>query len=184
MPTPPKKLESQSKHLTLAERSRREAAEMAYRRASSVRIIPPREVLDDPVANDCWKRTRAAARGIDLLDNIDADALATYCLLYSRLQKLRRRYDALSEKYDALTEAGDEPDADENDGEDGDKESKGELSAMLESRMSYLMMRIEATERNMLSYMEKLGLTPASRARLAAKKQQKEPEEENADLYG
>ena len=47
-----------------------------------------------------------------------------------------------------------------------------------------ILTRIESTERNLLNYAEKLGLTPTSRARLAVKKAQKKKEDPDADLYG
>ena len=46
-----------------------------------------------------------------------------------------------------------------------------------------LLKRIEATERNMLSYAEKLGLTPSGRVRLAKKTADK-VEDPDDDLYG
>ena len=51
-----------------------------------------------------------------------------------------------------------------------------------------ILKRIEATERNLLSYAQKLGLTPDGRARLAKKKAEERPlsseEQAEVDLYG
>lgn len=44
--------------------------------------------------------------------------------------------------------------------------------------------RVEAAEKNRLMYAEKLGLTPASRLRMAKKKAEKKPAGVNDDLYG
>lgn len=47
-----------------------------------------------------------------------------------------------------------------------------------------LLGRLESTERNILAYARQLGLTPESRARLAVKRANKQPKDENEDLYG
>ena len=47
-----------------------------------------------------------------------------------------------------------------------------------------ILPRIEAAERNMLSYADKLGLTPNGRIRLAKKRAEGKKVDENSDLYG
>lgn len=47
-----------------------------------------------------------------------------------------------------------------------------------------VLKRVEAAERNMISYAEKLGLTPAGRARLAKKRAEERIIDPDAELYG
>lgn len=64
------------------------------------------------------------------------------------------------------------------------------LSAKLANNLydDELLKRIEAAERNLLSYAQKLGLTPDGRARLAKRKAEERPldpeEQAEVDLYG
>ena len=47
-----------------------------------------------------------------------------------------------------------------------------------------ILLRIEGTERLLLAYAEKLGLTPSSRVRMAKKKAEERPVDPHADLFG
>lgn len=151
MPSNVVRLENMSKHLTKEERKRREQAESAQCRRL-VRLLEPDTVKEDPRSHGYWKKTVALLKGLDLLDNADADMLGKYCTISARSDMLTS----------ALNSSG------------------GGLGMTYEE----LLKRIEASERMLLSYAEKLGLTPTGRARLAVKKAQKKAEDPDADLYG
>lgn len=150
MPANVVRIENTAKHLTKAERAARESAQNQNVR-KLVRLIEPQKVKEDEVAHEYWKKTVKLLRGIDLLDNVDADMLGWYCVMSSRLEMLT---DIM--RREAEAECG---------------PSKAILS------------RIEVAERNLMSYADKLGLTPTGRARLAVKKA-KVTEDPDADIYG
>ena len=97
MATPVKKAENMKKHLTIAEREKREQAEQELERRF-VRLIAPKRVKEDPAANAYWKSTIARMKGLTLLDNVDTDLLASYCLARAREDALRDDYEQLREK--------------------------------------------------------------------------------------
>lgn len=47
-----------------------------------------------------------------------------------------------------------------------------------------IVTKLESTERNAITYAQRLGLTPESRARLAKRRAEAEPPDPNADLFG
>ena len=57
MATPVKKAENMKKHMTIAEREKREQAEQELERRF-VRLIAPKRVKEDPAASAYWKRPR------------------------------------------------------------------------------------------------------------------------------
>ena len=88
MATPVKKAENMKKHMTIAEREKREQAEQELERRF-VRLIAPKRVKEDSAANAYWKSTIARMKGLTLLDNVDTDLLASYCLARAREDALR-----------------------------------------------------------------------------------------------
>ena len=133
MSTPHKTTKNMRKHMTKAERSAREAAEERMERRSRVMIRAPRWLGEE--ARKVFESTKKRMRGLNLLDNADADLLALYS--------------------DAVVKYIHEPDV-------RDK---------------------QAWSRIALSYAEKLGISPAARARLAKKAAEQAPADDLELLF-
>jgi len=86
MPTPPKRLDNQTKHLTNRELAARRKAEQGLKRPTRVHLRAPKGLSKD--ARKVWERVKRQARKLELLDNLDANALARYCALQVRFEKL------------------------------------------------------------------------------------------------
>jgi P27 family predicted phage terminase small subunit len=95
--TPVKILGNTTKHWTNAEKQQRAAAEDGLRR-ENIKIRMPGYLKADKTAVYFWKKTIKEAADIELYDNTDADTLATYCQLMSRIIELREQ--AAKNKYD------------------------------------------------------------------------------------
>lgn len=145
MPKPTVSIDNMNKHLTAAEKLARQNAEQELKR-SVVKLRKPDYVKDDELADAFWKKTIKLMKDVTLLDDLDSDMLAAYCMISARWQRLA------SESSMVLF---------------GDK-----------------LMRLEAAERNRLSYAEKLGLTPSGRVRLAKKRAEGKPVDPDAGLFG
>lgn len=119
MPTPHKTTDNMRKHLTKSERVARESAEKAYQRKHRTVIKAPAWLDEDELK--VFDATKRRMRGLNLLDNVDADMLGLYSKAVVRAHK-------------------------EEDVQDQ-----------------------QAWFRIVASYAEKLGISPAARARLAKK---------------
>lgn len=82
MPTPPKSTDNMRKHLTNSERESRRAVEAGQRRKVRISMHMPKWL--SPEAQQVWKDVRRKLKGIDLLDNTDAEMLAVYCDAYAQ----------------------------------------------------------------------------------------------------
>ena len=152
MPTPAKDPAKLTGHWTNEQiAARKEAQQQLERRF--VRLTAPDSVKADSVALEHWTATVKRMKGITLLDNVDIDMLAVYCLGLSRLAQLR-----IDER---------------NARAEGDDYS-----------LNNTIKLIQAQERIVLTYAEKLGLTPAGRVRLAKQRAEEKPATEADDLYG
>lgn len=149
------KLSNARKHYTNEEKSRRAAAENVLTR-DKIRLTIPAYVKNNQAALLYWKKIRKEMREVELLDNLDADTLGRYCMAAARLDRLYLKLFTANEQAAA-----------------------GEEVAPVDN----LLTRIEATERNLLTFASKLGLTPESRARLAKKRAEAAPDEPDGDLY-
>lgn len=162
----PKTLDSMSKHLPEAERRVRQQAEaeMLPQRPTHLKI--PRSIGKDPAARRYWKSILTRMEGLAILDDLDAEILAVYCTALSRrdtLNTLCRQLIADMEKSD--------------DDADGKLELVGKLDG--------LMTKLQAHEKSLLQYADKLGMTPAGRVSLARKRAVKAAEAGNSDdLFG
>lgn len=87
MAKPVKSIHNMTKHLTKAEIAARKEAEKSLTR-SETNIKKPRNFTKDKVANYYWNKTIKDFEEVNLLDNLDADALATYCKVLSRMEQL------------------------------------------------------------------------------------------------
>ncbi len=166
MPTPAKRTENMTKHLTKAEKEARgEAATGVQPVRDVIRLKPPGIMKKNPAAGRYWKAVLKRMDGIDILDDLDSDALGVYCVMLSR-------YEALTAMRTELA------------GEDVDEMSGKDLIDYI-SAVNALESKQQALERNLLAFAEKLGLTPSGRARLAARRAENDSENDpNSDLFG
>ena len=131
------------KHYTVAEVEARQDAQELARRKSRVRLKPPAWLSED--ALKVWKEIVRKLKGIELLDKLDAELLAVYC-------------DAIVHYRECAAQMG-MPIHRED----------GEPPAPIDD----LIKAMQAWARIVVSYAEKLGLTPGGRARLAKRKAEK-----------
>ena len=104
--------------------------------------------------------------GLALLDDLDSEMLAGYCSMLARRDQTILLADQLAQRLGVA-----------------DMEPEEVLEAM--GKLNVLHGRLQALERTLLQYAEKLGLTPSGRVRLAQKRAQAaaEPEPDD-DLFG
>ena len=138
----------------------RAAAEAELMPARAKKLKASKAVKQDPAALRAWRRVLKDSEDVELLDVLDADTLATYCLKLSRLEFFRDRASALRKSYDEF------PD--------------GETLKLIDG----LEETIRKAETAVLDYAGKLGLTPASRAALARKRAQAQMDSAEHDLFG
>jgi phage terminase small subunit len=77
MPTPVKNSGNMRKHLTNAEKAARNRAEGALSRQGRVSIRCPKWLGEE--AREVFAETRRRLKGLELLDNADAELLGIYC---------------------------------------------------------------------------------------------------------
>ena len=151
------------KHMTKAEKSAREEEEQKLARPK-VKLTPTRAVKNDVCAYAYWKTTLKRMKDMTLLDDLDSEMLSVYCLMLSRRDQMEYGWREL------MAEAASTQDA---------KEMR-----ILYEQADFAIKRVEAQERNALSYAEKLGLTPSGRVRLAKKRAEERTVDPEEDLYG
>ena len=165
MPANVKVSDNQEKHLTKAEIQARQAAEAAVMPDRPAALKVPRSLNKDPVAQRYWKSILERMEGLAILDDLDSEMLAIYCSALSRRDALNALCRSLVSE---MAKA------------DGN-EKKLELANKLDS----LMAKVQAHEKLLLSYADKMGMTPEARARLARKRAAQEAEADpDADLFG
>ncbi len=69
------------KHWTRREVESRARAAQSVTRRNPVKIKPPQWVKDDPATYRIWQKIVRDLRDVELLDNLDSLALATFCCL-------------------------------------------------------------------------------------------------------
>lgn len=167
MPTKAKTLDNMEKHLTEAERAARAAAEAEVMpQRDKVNLKAPTVVNKDKAAKKYWTAILEKMEGLVLLDDLDSEMFAGYVLMLSRRDQLTAVSRALMEK---ASEAEDP-----------------ETALEVVEKLDGLTSKLQALERNLLSYAEKLGLTPSGRVRLAQKRAQAAASESDPaeDLFG
>lgn len=168
MPAKAKPLDSQSKHLTDAERKAREQAEFEIMPVRTcMDLKPPSYVKTDAKAKRYWLEIVKRMEGLSILDALDGEILAVYCTMMSRR-------DATHQLFSKLLK---------------DSKAKGvtpEDQAAILGKLDSLMAKLQGQERSILQYADKLGLTPSGRVHLARKRAAQAAGEavEDADLYG
>lgn len=96
MPTPPKRIENQRKHLTQAEKSARVRAERGMRRNTRVKLRVPKWLSVE--AKKVWRETLKRLQGIELLDNVDAELLGIYCDAVAKYRAMSKQLDKKDEE--------------------------------------------------------------------------------------
>ena len=152
MPTPPVTADklavgakSNGKHWTASEVAARQEAGEQVQRKHRVTMKAPAWVKENPETLKVWQEIREKLKGIELLDNLDTELLAVYC--------------------DAIVNY-----------RESSKQLKAQIYKEGEARpapVDDLVKIQQAWARIMVSFAEKLGLTPGGRARLAKKKAEK-----------
>ncbi len=166
MATRPKTADSMDKHLTAAERAARNQAETDVGVGRAETLVMPSSVKKDNGAKKYWAEILKRMEGLAILDSLDAEVLGVYCMMLSRRDltnvTLTRLLKQCAKK--------DTPD-----------EDRVELLGQIESMSS----KIQGQERIILSYADKLGLTPTGRVALARRRAAAvEKADPDSDLFG
>ena len=194
MPSAVKNSANMTKHLTQAElEARRQAEEEVLPQRQKAKLKKPGFISGSRQANAYWNQILKRMEGLALLDDLDSEMLAGYC---SMLARRDQTITLISQLMDRLGVAG---------AVDAGKARKKKLSAMTAgewessaappemtadelieavSKLDTLTGKLQALERNLLQYAEKLGLTPTGRVRLAQKRAQAAAPEPDGDLFG
>ena len=166
MATRPKTVDSMDKHLTVAEKAARDQAEEDVGVGRAEILVMPASVKKDHGAKKYWDEILARMDGLMILDSLDAEVLGVYCVMLSRRDLTNATLTRL------LKRAAKKDTADED---------RLELLAKIESLSS----KIQGQERTILSYADKLGLTPSGRVALARRRAAAvDRTDPDSDLYG
>jgi phage terminase small subunit len=180
VPTPAKDPEKLTGHWTNEQIAARKAAQQQMERRF-VRLTAPPSVVDDAVALKHWQDTVKRMKGITLLDNVDIDMLAVYCLGLSRLAQLRLDASEAKGQSERIMQRTLEKFLA---GEYTNNEYPAKVIRACLTNEADVIKLIQAQERIVLTYAEKLGLTPAGRVRLAKQRAEEKPATEADELYG
>lgn len=168
MATRAKTLDNQTKHLTAKEIAARELAESSLTpsrtKKREIDRDPPKE-LSKP-EKTVWRKVLRRTSDIDLLEDADIDVLTVYCSMIYRIGTLRSTIDVLSDKLE---------DPPEN------METSDWIKCL--NKLDSLTGKIQKQEALLLSYADKLGLTPAGRAHLAKKRAEAAEDDTEGGLF-
>ncbi len=196
MPAAVKASENMSKHLTKAEREVREQAEAAVLpdRGRAAKLKKPAIVSSSKRANAYWNQILKQMEGLALLDDLDATVLAGYCSMLARRDQTTLLIGQLMDRLGVQGAVEDGTRRRRKDAALSDQEWEDSAKAapvltpdaLVEAaaKLDALTGKLQALERNILQYAEKLGLTPSGRVRLAQKRAQAAAEEPDGDLFG
>ena len=196
MPAAVKAAENMTKHLTQAEREAREQAEadVLPDRGREAKLKKPAIVSSNKRANAYWNQTLKQMKGLVLLDDLDSTVLAGYCSMLARRDQTTLLVNQLMKRLgvqDAVENGAKRRKSDaaltDQEWEDSAKSAPvmtpDELVEAV-SKLDTLTGKLQALERNILQYADKLGLTPAGRVRLAQKRAAAMGEAKTDDLFG
>ena len=196
MPTAAKARENMTKHLTKTEREAREQAEAAVLpdRGREPKLKKPVIVSSDKRANAYWNQILKQMEGLVLLDDLDATVLAGYCSMLARRDQTTLLVGQLMARLGVQGAVEDGTKRHKKDAALSDREwedSARTTSAMspdelveAAAKLDALTGKLQALERNILQYADKLGLTPSGRVRLAQKRAAAMGESQADDLFG
>ena len=182
MPAAAKPTENMTKHLTQAEREAREQAEAGILpdRGREPRLKKPAIVSSNKRANAYWNQTLKQMDGLVLLDDLDSTVLAGYCSMLARRDQTVLLVNQLMDRLGVQKAVEDGARRRKSDARMSDREweasarsdpimSPDELVEAV-SKLDALTGKLQALERNVLQYADKLGLTPSGRVRLAQRR--------------
>lgn len=196
MPTAAKPTETMSKHLTKTERKAREEAEAAVLpdRGREAKLKKPAIVRADKRANAYWNQILRQMDGLVLLDDLDATVLAGYCSMLARRDQTTLLVGQLMNRLGVQGAVEEGAKRRKKDAALSDQEWEDSAKAnpamtpdeLVEAaaKLDALISKLQALERNILQYAEKLGLTPSGRVRLAQKRAAAMGEAQLDDLFG
>lgn len=201
MPTPAKARENMTKHTTEAESTAREQAErdVIPDRGGKLKLRKPAFVAKNQVANRYWNALVRSMDGLVLLDDLDSEMLAGYCAMLARRDQtiilVNQLMDSLGVAAAILPLGGkkgrrkrveDMTDAEyEASAKDGGEVLGPDQLVEAVGKLDSLGGKLQGLERNILSYAEKLGLTPSGRVRLAQRRAEAAAEvDPDGDLFG
>lgn len=165
MPANVKHSDNLEKHLTKAEMRVRQEAEAAYLPDRPASLKTPRSLSKDPAAKRYWKSILERMDGLAILDDLDGEMLAVYCAALSRRDSLNSLCRELMAQVD--------------------KEKDADARLDLVAKLDGVISKLQAHEKTLLSYADKLGMTPEARVRLARKRAaQVEAPQPDDDLFG
>ncbi len=157
--------ENMVKHLTKAELEARKAAEDAVMPERKAVLKVPKSLHNDAAAKRYWKSILERMDGLAILDDLDGEMLAVYCSALSRRDSLNALCRALIANMEKEPSAG----------------HRLEMT----DRLDGLIGKLQGHEKTLLSYADKLGMTPEARARLARKRAAQETARDpDDDLFG
>lgn len=196
MPAAVKAAENMTKHLTQAEREAREQteADVLPDRGREAKLKKPAIVSSNKRANAYWNQTLKQMEGLVLLDDLDSTVLAGYCSMLARRDQTTLLVNQLMRRLgvqDAVESGAKRRKSDaaltDQEWEDSAKSASvmtpDELVEAV-SKLDTLTGKLQALERNILQYADKLGLTPSGRVRLAQKRAAAMGETKTDDLFG
>ncbi len=196
MPTAAKPSENMTKHLTQAEREARERAEAGVLpdRGREPKLKKPAIVSSNRRANAYWNQILKQMDGLVLLDDLDSTVLAGYCSMLARRDETTLLVNQLMARLgvQGAVEVGAKrrkSDASMSD-QEWEASAKGSPAMTPDelveavSKLDTLTGKLQALERNVLQYADKLGLTPSGRVRLAQRRAAVAGEEQADDLFG
>lgn len=196
MPTAAKPSENMTKHLTKTELEARERAEAGVLpdRGRAAELKKPVIISSNKRANAYWNQTLKQMKGLVLLDDLDSTVLAGYCSMLARRDQTTLLIGQLMKKLgvqDAVENGAKRRRKDtalsDREWEDSARSkpimTPDELVEAV-SKLDALTGKLQALERNILQYAEKLGLTPSGRVRLAQRRAQAAAAEPDDDLFG
>lgn len=158
MPTPAKASENMTKHTTQAEQAARLAAEESVNPDRGEVVLKKPSWLTGKGAK-YWESILARMESTAILDDLDSEMLAVYCSQLHEREKLLRMLSSARKPKDGVDPKQDD--------------------------ILAISKRIDALDRSLLSYAEKLGCTPSGRVRLAQKRAAAIADAEpNGDLFG
>lgn len=196
MPTAAKPADNMTKHLTRTEREAREQAEdgVLPDRGRKPELKKPAIVRSNKRANAYWNQILKQMEGLVLLDDLDATVLAGYCSMLARRDQTTLLIAQLMDKLGVQDAVEDGAKRRKKDAALSDREwEESAKSASVLSpdelveaaaKLDALTGKLQALERNILQYAEKLGLTPSGRVRLAQRRAKAAVEEPDDDLFG
>ena len=195
MPEAVKSSANIAKHMTSEELEiRRQAEEEILPRRQRPKLKKPPFVTQNKRASGYWNQILRRMEGLALLDDLDSEMLAGYCSMLARRDQTILLIGQLMDRLgvagavDAGQARRKKPGAmtdDEWEASAAPPEMTPDELIEAVSKLDTLTGKLQALERNLLQYADKLGLTPSGRVRLAQKRAQAAAEPDpDGDLFG